>query len=152
MKILRYLIVVSLFAMCFTGLSSGQQNLRGPLSGNLGLGIYNVVGDIVVLNGQTLTLAPGTVFIFGTNHDFTIAGTIIALGTETDSVKFVQNPDSLAGFGSGWNGFDFLNVASDSSRFRYCVIEGSDCIGFDLDNCSPLIRNCLISNNRSSGG
>lgn len=133
-------------AMTLAGTAFAQQNLVGLLSGSLGPGTYNVIGNIFIAPGSPLTLAPGTEFRFNGDFDFDIYGVITAVGTETDSVKFIQ------GSGSAWNGMNFHGPATDSSRFEYCVIEGSNCIGVDLDSCSIPFNHCLITNNNSGGG
>ena len=46
---------------------SAQPQLSGPLSGTVGPGDFQVVGDCSVDSGQTLTIMPGTAFYF-TGH------------------------------------------------------------------------------------
>ena len=151
MKVIaRFIAFISLAVLCLSGVSSGQ-NLFGQLRGALGPGTYNVVGHISVMAGDSLRIAPGTRFIFGGNYDFIVYGRLTAIGTITDSIKFIHNPDSIGGLGSYWNGIDFHNPTSDASRFEYCLINGSDCLGTDFDNSSPTFANCSIVGNNAGG-
>lgn len=151
MKIIKRTVLLTLLIACGLCSVSQGQNLSGQLSGSLGPGTYNVVGVIVVLADDSLLLAPGTTFLFGGNYDFMVFGRITAIGTEYDSIKFCHNPDSIGGLGSYWNGIDFYNTTSDSSRFEYCLINGSDCLGTDFDNSSPTFINCSIVGNNAGG-
>ena len=143
---LRHL-ALALFGIFLLNYTVWSQNLSGSLSGTLGPGTYYVVGTIGVMAGDSLAIEPGTNFLFNGDFDFNIYGKITAVGTETDSIKFVQNPDS-----SNWNGIDFFETVSDSSRFEYCVFQGSSCIGMDFEGCGPTFRHCTITDNNSGGG
>lgn len=116
--------------------------LSGPLSGSLGPGTYTVVGDISIPSSGSLTIQPGTTFLFDGSYGFDIYGKLYAIGTETDSIKFQRNL-----FYHTWYGLDFHLSLSDSSRLEYCVIEGSDCMGVECANSSPTFSNCTIREN-----
>ena len=137
---------LALFSIFLLSYTASSQNLSGPLSGALGPGTYYVVGTVYVLANDSLIIEPGTDFLFSGNYDFNIFGKLTAIGTETDSIRFMQNPGS-----STWNGIDFYNPTADSSRFEYFVIEGSNCIGMYFDNSSPTFNRCSIRENGSGG-
>lgn len=115
------------------------QDLWGPLSGIIESGIYHVIGNSYVSEGDSLTIEPGTIFYFDGEYEFDIYGYLYAVGTEEDSIKFMQNPGSDA-----WYGIDFDSTASDSSRLEYCYIGGSDGLGIYIYSCSPTITRCTI--------
>ncbi|MBM3324898.1 MAG: hypothetical protein FJY66_04450, partial [Calditrichaeota bacterium] len=79
----------------------GLAQLSGPLSGTLGPGTFHVVDTISVEAGDSLTLLPGTTFTFDGPFPFRIYGTLLAEGTETDSIIFTTdtsaNPDRWRG-------------------------------------------------------
>ena len=143
----RILALVMVMALLI-GVSSAAlgQNLAGALGGNLGPGNYYVVGNIVLPPDSVLTIAPGTIITAMGNYGFDVFGKIIAIGTQTDSIKFIN------GGVSAWNGINIDSLSSDSSRFEYCVFEGSNCIGVDVEGCGPTFYNCLFTNCNSGGG
>lgn len=97
-----------------------QTNISGDLSGSLGPGDYLVVGDCNVLAADSLTIVPGTTFLFSGHYAFNIYGKLIAEGTETDSIKFIrQSPLE----DHRWGGIRFYSTASAASLLDYCVID-----------------------------
>ena len=137
----------------------GPCELSGPLGGQciLGPGVCHVIGEISVSAGESLILLPGTTLIFDGPYPFNIYGTLLAEGTESDSIVFttdtLQNPDR-------WRGLHFLS-GSDSSRLSYCLIERSQAVGDWPDNngggiycsySSPTLTNCTIAENSAGGG
>ncbi|MFH1011220.1 MAG: right-handed parallel beta-helix repeat-containing protein [bacterium] len=148
------------FLLAFAQVGFGQ--LSGPLSGTLGPGTYHVIGSISVESGDTLRLMPGTTFIFDGGYPFRIYGTLLAEGTETDSVVFttdtLANPDR-------WRGLRFYGSGSSGSRLAYCVIENGLALGTWPDpnsfgggvylyDTSPNFHNCVFANDsaRYDGG
>lgn len=138
--------VLALVCALFLGSTASSQNLFGPLSGTLGPGTYYVVGTIFVDPDDSLNIEPGTDFLFSGEYNFIIYGKLTAIGTESDSIRFMQNPGFLA-----WGGLDFYNPTTDSSRFEYCVFQGSYSIGLYLENCGPTFSHCSIRDNDSGG-
>jgi parallel beta-helix repeat protein len=140
-----------LLLLAFAQASFAQ--LSGPLSGTLGPGVFHVIDTISVELGDSLTLVPGTAFTFDGPYPFYISGTLLAEGTETDSIVFTTdtaiNPD-------GWRGMRFSDSTSSGSQLAYCIVEksshssGVNCMG----NSSPSFKRCAISGNSAdfSGG
>ena len=119
-----------------------DNNLSGPLSGTLAAGEYHVVGDISVEQGASLTIEPGVTMLFDGEYSFDINGYLHAVGTETDSIKFMPSEVDVP-----WGGIDCNDSASDDSEMGYCLITGSNSSGIFCDNSSPAITNCTISGN-----
>jgi len=128
--------------------------LSGPLSGTLGPGEFHVADTISVESGDTLILMPGTTFNFDGPYPFNIYGTLLAEGTESDSIIFTTdtlvNPDR-------WRGLRFSDSLSSGSCLTYCLIQysipnfettggGVSCYG-----SSPNFEHCTISNNYAGG-
>ena len=63
-------------------------NIEGVQSGTLPLGDYTVDGDIVVLEGTTLTLTAGSIFRMKENVLWEIQGTLDAQGTASNPIIF----------------------------------------------------------------
>ncbi len=105
-----------------------QSEISGPQSGTLGPGTYLVVGEISVASGNSLTIAPGTIFLHNGNHKWLISGQFTAEGTAEDSILFVrQNPIN----DHQWGGLHFIDGAPIAD-LDYCVIDHC-LLGFSMD-------------------
>ncbi|MBU1708281.1 right-handed parallel beta-helix repeat-containing protein, partial [bacterium] len=141
-----------------TGPDPSYYQLQGALSGTLGPGEYHVVGNISIQSNDTLTLMPGTVFQFDSLYEFHIDGTLLAEGTESDSIVFTA--DTVANPGR-WRGLRFDGSSSSGSRLAYCLIENGHRTGGMPNNygggvyctsSSPFFTHCVIRNNRADKG
>lgn len=119
-----------------------DEGLSGTLTGILEAGIYTVGGDIIIPNGQTLTIEAGTTLKFMDNVQFDVHGLLIAEGTEIDSIVFTRN-----GNGITWGGIDFNEDSNDNSSLKHCVIEYSNSSGICAISSSPLLDKLLVTNN-----
>jgi len=105
-------------------------DVSGAVSGNWFLDTIRIVGDIYIPKNSTLTINPGTYVYFTGEYKFDVYGTLIARGTETDSIFFCS--DSLgeissypyyAGF---WYGITFHSTDENGqtpSSLDYCNIK-----------------------------
>ncbi len=137
-------LFISMAILCLCTLSQAQ-NLSGALNGALGPGTYNVVDSIYVQVNDSLTIAPGTDFLFSGAFGFGVAGYLNASGTETDSINF--RPNAGVPF---WKGIGFIDSASDSSILEYCSIISSNDMGIWIDYANITIRHCTFTDNSSS--
>ena len=122
-------------------------NLSGSLSGNLYIGEYDIVGDISVDSGDSLTIEAGVNLNFGGGYSFDINGYLYAVGTSQDSINFINAPAGE----TDWGGIKFNSSADDNSELKYCYITGSDSSGIYCNGASPTISKCIIKGNSSSG-
>ncbi|MEZ4387734.1 MAG: FlgD immunoglobulin-like domain containing protein [Candidatus Krumholzibacteriia bacterium] len=98
----------------------------------------DVVDDVTVTAGATLTIAAGAVVRFGGFHQLRILdGDLQAVGTPDQPIMLTSaEPDAwrpdLTRAGA-WNGVAFVNVpaARDSSRLRWCVLEHAKALSDD---------------------
>ena len=134
---------------------SAYAQLSGPLSGVITAGTYTVVGEISVEAGDSLTIEPGTFFIFQGHYKFIVNGWLFAEGTETDSITF-----TAADTTEGWHAIRFINTP-DSSRLSYCVLQYGNATGSNPDNkggaiycsySSPIFDHCTIRDNFAEEG
>jgi predicted outer membrane repeat protein len=102
------------------------QGLSGSLSGVLGPGIYRVGGSISVNSGATLRILPGTTFLFGGPFSFEIRGTLLAEGTQNDSILFTTDGP----LPEPWRGLRFSG-SGGLGTFSYCVFEYGYAAGGD---------------------
>jgi immune inhibitor A len=131
--------------------------LSGNLSGTLGPGTYHVIGEISLDNwDDSLRLMPGTTFVFDGPYPFRINGTLLAEGTESDSIKFTTNQSGE----NRWRGLRFSGSMSSGSRLAYCLVEKGYSMGdwpngygggvYCISSSSPTFTHCTISGNSAS--
>jgi parallel beta-helix repeat protein len=132
---------------------------------------YFVSGEIVVPFGDTLIIEPGVTVKFKTNSidyfnyqeeltpdntDFgymTVYGTLIAQGTEADSIVFTRAGDT------GWWGMIHLtSVANPDNAFEFCKMDyssymfinpanGKQIAGLSFDGMDGILQNSKFCNN-----
>ena len=116
---------------------------------------YLVVDTITVPTGDTLTIEAGVIIRFQGHYKFYVNGTLLALGTEEDTILFTaDNPDE------GWFGVRFSSQ-SENNLLRYCKFEyGTTAdVGFPsqhggavlLDAAEARIEHCVFENNKAFG-
>jgi hypothetical protein len=133
-----------------------QPTIQGSLSGSLGPGAYIVAGNCTVDAGATLTVAPGTTFLFAGHYNLKVTGTLNAVGTAADSILFVRQFQTAA---CEWSGLRFMAGAMANSVVSYALFEGAryqvwpDYYGGALFIGAPVnITHCYIDNCYSSSG
>jgi hypothetical protein len=118
-----------------------------------------VIGDVVVNENVTLTIASGTWVKFQGNYGIEINGYLIAEGvpgdtiifTRTDTLGFMNYSDNKG----GWKGLAFRlgGVHADTSRLSICKISFVKCIENNYgavsiyDDHNLNIKGCVIENN-----
>ncbi|NQS97733.1 MAG: right-handed parallel beta-helix repeat-containing protein [candidate division Zixibacteria bacterium] len=132
---------ITFLSMLIISISAAAQ-LSGPLSGTLGPGMYTVIDDISVQEGDSLTIAPGTELLFDGLYSFDIYGYFYAVGTESDSIFFLAHYPNYH-----WHGIDFFSTSDDSCKLSYCVITGSISSGIFCENAHIGLSQCLIKGN-----
>lgn len=87
-------------------------------------GPYVVTADLVIDNGATLTIEPGTSVFFNSGTGLTVSGTgqIVAEGTQYERIRMASNPLNST---TSWDGLDFINTATDN-RLTYIDMSGGD--------------------------
>jgi len=124
---------------------------------------YRIVGDITIESGVTLTIEPGVTVNFTDTDTLRILvnGTLIAVGTDVDSIIFEHETPGEHHFG-----IDFKNNTT-ASILEYCRIQDGIAPGdgsyggwpddqhgggIFIENSSPIIRHCSIINNQANFG
>jgi len=128
---------------------------------------YIITGMVLVEQGVTLTIKPGVVARFDSTAFIWVNGEIIAIGTETDSIRFTANTDNPSTV--YWGGIYLTDTAVPTtvnndtiyvsgSTFQYCIFEysgvrnGADYEGALSTEVNLFISNCRFTNNRDSNG
>ncbi len=113
-----------------------------------------VTGDVVVQEWKDLVIEPGVEVRFDGPYSLLVHGTLSAIGTETDSIRFTCHRSNVP-----WNGIVF-DGAEDESRLEYCLIEYATA-GYDyytygggllFIGCSPIVSHCTVSRNSAERG
>jgi hypothetical protein len=119
-------------------------------SGTWAAGTYYPVGDLIIPNGHTLTLQPGTILYFGSDKKVSVQGRILANGSAAQPIYF-----STVLIRTEWSGiqFDNVNTANDSSLIAHAVIEYSNYSGIYIYNTSKVrVTNSQIRFNTATNG
>ena len=128
----------------FSSTSLETVGLIGEQSGILTSGTYKVTGNISIVEGQTLTIEPGTTLRFATDVEFEIRGDLQALGTISDSITFESYNEQ-----STWSGIkQYGNMDIAFANVLYSSASGITAYG------SGSVFNSNISHNTAdySGG
>ncbi|MHC4414879.1 MAG: right-handed parallel beta-helix repeat-containing protein [Planctomycetota bacterium] len=114
---------------------------------------YFLVGDVVVLPGETLTIQPGVEVIAQGHYKLTVdQSTLLAVGTAQEPITM-----TAADPGPGWRGIR-LEAANNQTTISFCVIEYAKGSGgypevrggaLMVKNCSPTISHNLFRFNSS---
>jgi N-acetylneuraminic acid mutarotase len=105
---------------------------------------YHVVGTITLPSGNTLTIEPGVDVLFDADVQFVIEGSLNAVGTETDSIRFAKST------AAAWGGIRFYG--SGSSTISWSKISGSNSGGVFAEGASVTLERCTISDNNILAG
>jgi len=82
---------------------------------------YRVIGEIVVPAGEALSIEPGADVQFDADVQFVVQGSLQAVGTETDSIRFIK------GTAPDWRGIRI--TGGDTSTIRYTRVSGATARG-----------------------
>ncbi len=104
---------------------------REPVSGSIGTNAtwstdtMDVMGDVIVEDGATLTIDPGVLVAFDGFYSLRIKGRLLAVGTAADTIRF-ERFDSLgwsnfASTGGGWNGIIIDNTDGGMAKGLYLL-------------------------------
>jgi len=147
------LILVCISWSLYTSLRADNITVSGNVAGVWAAGdTMTVVGDITVTSGDDLTIEPGVLVQFTGRYKFIVNGLLQSVGTATDVITFTRAYPTEE---SKWRGFRF-DGADDSSLLEFCIVEYArgdgdypDVRGGGvwIENCSPTVRYCLITNN-----
>jgi hypothetical protein len=105
---------------------------------------YQVVGDVTVPAGEILNIQPGVLVEITGDFYITAAGSIIAIGTEADSIRFV-NPGAPSF--TFWNGIR-LESTTATSIFGYCYIEDAEYGINSIDSPFSVVNSHLYHNTK----
>jgi len=153
---MRSFLTVLLTAVVFFPLNAGATDVEGDVWGTWTRenSPYNVIGEIRVPPESTLVIEPGILVNFKGHYKLIVdsLATLLAIGTETDSIFFTTEDTA-----TGWHGIRFL-YADSNSQISYCRLEYGKALGeFPSPDAmggaiycfqsSPNISNNVVRNN-----
>ncbi|PDW00418.1 right-handed parallel beta-helix repeat-containing protein [Candidatus Viridilinea mediisalina] len=123
---------------------------------------YNVTGSIIVNEGVTLTIEPGTTLRFAANLALTVRGTLVAIGTANQPILLTAATTNNWGYlyfspTSSAGSFDEAGNYTGGSILQYVIVEkaGSTTISNNAavraENSVPYMDNLTIRDNRAIG-
>ncbi|HEX2866187.1 MAG TPA: right-handed parallel beta-helix repeat-containing protein [Ignavibacteriales bacterium] len=132
-----------------SGISTNDLIIRGNIAKSAQWkGTVDLYGEVTILKGVKITIAPGTSVVFSPDGALNIQGSLTAVGTMAGRIKFVSMKSD-----SGWQGININNIegimsSTDTTKFIYCRIEGATRCAISIKRFSALaISNCTFSNN-----
>jgi len=121
----------------------------GEVSGTWTIGgsPYTVDGHINIPTDSLLTIDSGVSILFSDWHYFRVYGTLLAEGTETDSILFsvIDTTDSYATIIF----CDLDTTFQDSSRLTHCIVDHGY-ITFS-NSSRVIVKNCIVTNGYGIG-
>ncbi len=142
-------------------------NVSGPITTSTTWTVANspyiVTGNILVMEGVTLTIEPGVEVRFDASKVLQVNGTLVARGTAADSIRFTSNTTPIPG---AWGYIYFTDSSVDAtldnngnytggSILEFCAVEYGGSIAGDfvpminLSDAYPFIQHTNIR--RSTG-
>ena len=119
---------------------------------------YRVLAHLTVANGGTLTIDPGVEVQFGTSQGLFVEGTLQAIGTSNDPIRFVSSQATPTA--GSWAGV-FLDSDSDASELAYCEVSHAGSAHYwhnvyrrnnvALFESDAHVHNCTINHSLSRG-
>jgi len=85
-------------------------------------GPYRLTDELVVPEGVTLTILPGTTVFFEPDAKLTVNGRLVAEGTMYQLIRFTRTASPSPAGSRDWGGLQFVGTTADN-RVRYAVIE-----------------------------
>ena len=147
----------------------GQTDVSGTITSNTTWGVsgspYTIIANTVIMDGVSLTIDAGVTVLFSQDVYLKAlsGGTLIAQGTESDSIYFtvtdintVTNTEGIE-FASDAVGSTVQNDTTyvSGSVFDYCVFQHFITTGggaISSSDVSLLYKNCSFLNNQSGNG
>lgn len=128
----------------FSNVAFSLTQVNGDVSGHWDIDGHPYVanGDINLLANDSLIIDPGVEVRFGSGTLFNVSGTLIAIGTEEDSISFRANTGRIG----DWRWLRFIGGRASNSMLSYCKIQHAE-RGIHCDRSSPSISHCRITDN-----
>ena len=164
------LVIGLILLLTLVGDGAADTPVSGPITSDttwtLANSPYIVTGNVLVMEGVTLTIEPGVTIKFESDKALQIDGQLVAQGTEVKSIVFTSNQaPPTAG---DWSYILFSDTSTDAtydgdgnytrgSILEYCIVEyaGGATVSNNgavrIDNSSPFINYSTVRSSASNG-
>jgi hypothetical protein len=148
-------ISLALLVICFSLTLTAQTNVSGGIYSNTtwtkANSPYIVTNNITVFQGVELTIAPGVVIKVDDDKKIEIRGKLIAVGLETDKIKFMSSTDSTVM--QKWDGLvihsSVGSISGQQILMEHVVgMNAKTFVDLNMAACGPYIfKHCLFNLN-----
>ena len=122
------------------------ESVSGTISRNTcWSGVINISGNVIINNGVTLTISPGSILYFGSGASLIVNGNLVAIGTSSQPITFARS-----GTSGNWGSIVLNGSGANGSTITYANIN----YGTEVDVTSAnniTIQNCNITNSSGNG-
>jgi parallel beta-helix repeat protein/predicted outer membrane repeat protein len=165
----KFFIILN-FLLLFYGNVSAVTAVSGPISSDTTWTVadspYAVTGNVLVMEGVTLTIEPGVVIRFDSGRCLQIDGELIARGTGAQMIVFTSNQFSPAAGDWGYiffsdssidAAYDLDGNYTNGSILEYCIVEYAGGVSVAnngavrMDGAHPFINYATVQNNTATG-
>lgn len=138
----RSTLLVMIATLALGRVDAATNVISGTVTSDASWSGTNLVkGTVVITNGVSISILPGTQMLMNTGATLVVYGQLLAAGLSNEPIVFTRATAS-----STWSRIRF--VRATNSLFRYCVIEFANSVGdhqdyYDNDcntNTAPLPR------------
>lgn len=145
---MKHLLLIS-FLILFSFSAFSIDIEPGNVFGTWGLEAspYHILGDIQIIEGDSLTIEPGCVIEFQGHYSFDISGHINAIGSSDSMILFtVADTTGFSDMNSGSGGWHGLRITSTGqqpqfTKLKYCTFMYGKGVGdLEADNCGGAIN------------
>lgn len=142
MKLFTFLLKIILLILIFFTACSNSESPDNyyEYDWKLAKSPYLITDTVSIDSGEVFRVQPGVVIRFASNAVFIVNGTLIAKGTNSDSIRFTSGTQNKEKF---WKGIIFENC-SNNSILEYCIVEYGMDKFIKIINSSPTISSCCI--------
>ncbi|MCD4760778.1 hypothetical protein K8R42_02680, partial [bacterium] len=145
----KTLFLVFIFILCSTSILAQTTVPGGNISGTwtTANSPYLINGNITIHADSSLSIEQGVEVIFQGLYSLQVNGSLVAIGTEVDSISFCPSDTSV-----GWRGIR-IDAGADSSRLSYATIDygrNADGGGIYCRTPNATITHCSVTNNYAS--
>ncbi|MCF7912070.1 MAG: right-handed parallel beta-helix repeat-containing protein [Candidatus Cloacimonetes bacterium] len=141
-------------------------NLQGDWSSDF---CYCITGNSSIVQNTTLSIEAGTLIRFMGLYTLTVSGSLLAVGTETDSIRFTSG--NRHPFEGDWASISFITSQAENSIISHVIVEYAEVgvfiqytplrlsssrisdnyYGIELVEADPIIENCFFTSNYEYG-
>jgi len=115
--------------------------IEGSTTWTANSGPYIIVGDVIIPEGETLTIEPGVEIKFDKYYELDVKGTLKAVGDKDNYITFTSNRDNP--YLGSWRGIK-VEETSINNEVQYTIIEYADTGIYSDSQGSISLKNSIL--------